>query len=96
MKDYTNEILKVASDDYTADPIETLRRIRNAFASTLLVHCQVLQKVSKQAGKELDMMDILEKVVGDMEKAIAKKLSEEPSKIARVKTILKAVENESL
>jgi hypothetical protein len=65
-----DDILKVASDNYTADPTQVLWRSVEFFLKTLSVHMEILKTLNEAQGKVFDEETIVKQVFADLERQI--------------------------
>ena len=72
-----DDILKVASDDYTADPTKVLWRSVEFFLKTLTVHVGILKGMHEAQGKVFDEETIVKQVFSDLERQILDKFRAE-------------------
>jgi hypothetical protein len=69
-----DDILKVASDNYTAEPTQVLWRSVEFFLKTLTVHVGILKGMHEAQGKVFDEETIVKQVFSDLERQILDKL----------------------
>jgi len=69
-----DDILKVASDNFTADPTKVLWRSVEFFLKTLTVHVGILKGMHESQGKVFDEETIVKQVFSDLERQILDKL----------------------
>jgi hypothetical protein len=65
-----DDILKVASDNYTAEPNQVLWRSVEFFLKTLSVHVGIVKSLEEAQGKVFDEETIVKKVFADLERQI--------------------------
>lgn len=65
-----DDILKVASDNYTAEPIQVLWRSVEFFLKTLSVHIGIVKSLEEAQGKVFDEETIVKQVFADLERQI--------------------------
>lgn len=65
-----DDILKVASDNYTAEPTQVLWRSIEFFLKTLSVHVGMVKQVEEAQGKVFDEETIVKQVFADLERQI--------------------------
>lgn len=75
-KDKEREIfeamLRVASENYTANPLEVLFRARHFFKRALQIHAQVLKKMIKDKSMEIDINEAIREVIRELEREVTK------------------------
>lgn len=78
-----DDILKVASDNYTAEPTQVLWRSIEFFLKTLSVHVGMVKQVEEAQGKVFDEETIVKQVFADLERQILDNLRKQrkPSNI---------------
>jgi hypothetical protein len=90
--DYTNEILRVASDDYRADPNAVLERIAQAHVVTLVTHVNMVKKFSKGKKKEFDAKVLLVDLLDEIKKAAIDLYDRQNTQVLKPKLIITKIE----
>lgn len=65
-----DEILKVASDNYTADPTQVLWHSIEFFLKTLSIHVGMVKEFEESQGKVFDEECVVKQVFSDLERQI--------------------------
>lgn len=65
-----DDILKVASNNYTLDPNTVLQNITETFVRALRVHMQIVKSMNEEKGQPFDEMAVTKEICKSLEKEI--------------------------
>jgi len=71
-------VLKIASNNYTADPSQVLERSAQFFLKTLTVHLEMLKSNKESRGEVFDAESLIKDVFADLQKQVLAKIDTKP------------------
>jgi hypothetical protein len=71
-KEIFEAMIRIASENYTANPLQVLFRARHFFKRALQIHGDVLRKMIKDKNLQVDVNEAIREVIKGLEKEVTK------------------------